>query len=146
MSSPKNTFTQLKQNLGAHGVKATSQRLVIYQCLLEASNHPTAEEIFDAIKTQNPSISLGTVYKTLDTLVAAGLAKKVQTVNDVFRFDGKVHNHSHLYCTKTNKIIDFEDEELHELLENYFQKKQLSNFKIQDFQVQITGEWLEKSK
>ncbi|RYD69309.1 MAG: transcriptional repressor, partial [Sphingobacteriales bacterium] len=97
-------------------------------------------EIFDTIKEHNPSISLGTVYKTLDTLVEVGLAKKVQTVNDVFRFDGKTHHHSHLYCTKTNKIIDFEDDELHDLIENYFRKKQLSNFKIQDFQVQITGE------
>lgn len=140
MSKPENTFAQLKLNLSSHGVKATSQRLVIYQALLNTFSHPTAEEIFDSIKIQNPSISLGTVYKTLDTLVEAGLAKKVQTVNDVFRFDGKVHNHSHLYCTKTNKIIDFEDEELHDLIENYFLKKKLNNFKIQDFQVQITGE------
>mgnify|MGYP001627250814 CR=1 FL=1 len=140
MPKPENTFAQLKLNLTSHGVKATSQRLVIYQALLGSSNHPTAEEIFEAIKKRNPSISLGTVYKTLDTLVEAGLAKKVQTVNDVFRFDGKVHNHSHLYCTKTNRIIDFEDNELHDLIENYFRKKNISNFKIQDFQVQITGE------
>jgi Fur family peroxide stress response transcriptional regulator len=132
----------LKSRLTEHGIKATIQRIVIYQALLNTDEHPTAEKIYDRIKTEHPSISLGTVYKTLDTLVEAGLAHKVKTVDDVQRFDARVESHSHLYCTKSNKIVDFDDSELRGLLENYFRKKNISDFKISDIQLQINGEFV----
>ena len=130
----------IKKRLNEHGVKATPQRMVIYEALMSSEEHPSAEKIYDRIKEQHPSISLGTVYKTMDTLVEAGLAKKVKTADDILRFDGKLHGHGHLHCTRTNKIMDYEDAELQKLLEDYFQKKRLKNFKIHEFQVQINGE------
>jgi Fur family peroxide stress response transcriptional regulator len=48
-------------------------------------------------------------------------------------------NHHHLYCAQTDRIEDFEDDELNELLHNYFQKKAIKNFQIQDIKLQITG-------
>lgn len=131
---------EIKQKLTAAGLKATTQRLVIYEAVLNTYAHPTADVIFEMISNQHPSIALGTVYKTLDVLVDAGLVRKVKTGDDVLRFDARIDDHSHLYCTKTNRILDYEDPELKDLLSAYFAKKQITNFKVTDFQVQINGE------
>lgn len=135
---------EIKQKLTETGLKATTQRLVIYEAVLNTKEHPTADAIFEMIKEQHPSIALGTVYKTLDVLVEAGLVRKVKSGDDILRFDARIDDHSHLYCTKTNRILDYEDPELTDLLSAYFAKKQIHNFKVTDFQVQISGELLEK--
>ena len=139
-------FQSLKEHLSGHGLKVTSQRLVIYQALLQTEEHPSAEKIFEKISQEHPSISLATVYKTLETLVESGLAKKVKTANDLLRFDAKTGNHNHLYCSNTDQIIDFDDPELQTILEGYFAKKKFQNFKVNDFQLQVNGEILDKDK
>jgi len=136
----------LKERLSQQGVKVTSQRLVIYQSLLMQYDHPSAEMVFERIKPSHPSISLATVYKTLDALVAAGLAKKVKTGDDLLRFDAKTENHNHLYCTNTSQIIDFEDDELQSLIADYFSQRKFENFKMNDFQLQINGEIIQAGK
>ncbi len=139
-------FQSLKEELSSHGLKVTSQRLVIYQSLLMAEDHPSADMIFDRIKEMHPSISLGTVYKTMETLVDAGLAKKVKTSDDLLRFDAKTGLHNHIYCSNTDQIMDFDDPELQSLLEDYFSKRKFKNFKVTDFQLQVNGEILDKNK
>lgn len=129
-----------------HGLKATIQRIVIMQCLLSRHDHPTAEIIAEEIRKEQPSISLATVYKTLDSLVQAGLARKVKTGDDKFHFDPKLDNHSHIYCSNTNQIFDLEDEELHTLLADFFERRKIANFKLHDFQVQINGEIISPEK
>lgn len=129
----------LKEALGAAGLKATHQRLVIYQCLMEAQNHPTAEDIFDRIKAAYPSISLGTVYKTLDTFVESSLIQKVPVSENKMRYDARMDSHSHIYCTNTGEILDFHDHELELLIAAYLAKKNIHNLSIQDFNLQIRG-------
>ncbi len=141
----KYTPEEVKKKLTEAGLKATQQRIVIYACLLADEGHPTADKIYDKIKVKNPSISLGTVYKTLDSFAETGLVKRVNTGEDVYRFDAKIHGHDHLFDTKTNRIIDYEDNELHSLLEDYFARKNIQDFKITGFQVNITGEITEKN-
>jgi Fur family transcriptional regulator, peroxide stress response regulator len=140
MSVREKNIIDLRQKLAERGLKATPQRMIIFQILMSSHEHPSAELIFEKIKNTHPGISLGTVYKTLETLVEAGLAKKVKTAGDVLRFDAKTSSHSHLYCTKTSRILDYEDEDLHALLEDYFRRKNIKNFNISDIQVQINGE------
>ena len=146
IGSISHDFQSLKEHLSSHGLKVTSQRLAIYQTLLKSEEHPSAEKIFEKIGLEHPSISLATVYKTLETLVEAGLAKKVKTANDLLRFDAKTGNHNHLYCSNTDQIIDFDDPELQTMLESYFAKKKFRNFKVKDFQLQVNGEILDKDK
>ena len=139
-------FQSLKERLSSHGLKVTSQRLVIYQCLLLSEDHPSAEMIYEKIRAAHPSISIGTVYKTMDTLVEAGLAKKVKTDDDLLRFDAKTGYHNHLYCSNTDQIMDFDDPELQSILEDYFSKTKFKNFMVTDFQLQVNGEILDKNK
>lgn len=132
-----NRFTNVKEALSNAGLKATQQRLVIYQCLMAAKNHPTAEDIFEQVRPGNPTISLGTVYKTLETLVESKLVQKVPVSENKMRYDARMDTHSHIYCTNTGEIIDYHDHELETLLREYFAGKELKNLTIEDFNLQI---------
>ncbi len=130
------------QKLKDKGLKVTPQRIAIYNAVLKLKNHPTAENIVDAIKTDYPSISVGTVYKVLNVLVDVGLLKKVKSDKDVMRYDAMLDHHHHLYCNDTDRIEDYEDEELDSLVKKYFEKKKIKNFKIEDFKLQISGQFI----
>lgn len=132
-----NRLNSLKEALSHAGLKATQQRLVIYQCLMFSKNHPTAEDIFEQIRPENPSISLGTVYKTLETLVESKLVQKVPVSENKMRYDARMEAHSHIYCTNTGEIIDFQDHELEALLRAYFAGKNIKNLTIENFNLQI---------
>ena len=62
------------------------------------------------------------------------------------RYDYVNEKHHHLYCTETERIENYYDEELDKLLENYMKKKTIPNFKIKDIRLQITGTFTEKQK
>lgn len=63
------TSEYFREQLKAKGLKITPQRIAIYEAVVELKNHPTAENIIDYIKTNHPNVSVGTVYKVLDSLV-----------------------------------------------------------------------------
>lgn len=128
---------QLKQN----GLKVTPQRVAIYEAVVKLKNHPTAEKIIDYIKKNHPNISVGTVYKVLDSLVENQLLKKVKNEKDVMRYDAIMQQHHHLYCTETERIEDFEDSDLDKLITEYFKQKKIKGFKVKDITLQITGEF-----
>jgi Fur family peroxide stress response transcriptional regulator len=131
---------QLKETLDACGVKVTHQRLVILEAVIKSTNHPTAEQVFEYISKKNPSISLGTVYKTLEIFVAKGLIGKVNTPDGIMRYDGIVEVHNHLFCENTKEIVDFKDEDLLNMISSYLEKKRIENFDIKNIRLHITGE------
>jgi Fur family peroxide stress response transcriptional regulator len=130
-----------REKLQEKGLKVTPQRVAIFEAILQLDNHPTADDIISFIKKNHPNISVGTVYKVLDTLVENNLLKKVKTEKDIMRYDPYLTNHHHLYCAETERIEDFEDEKLNELISDYFKKYKIKNFKIQDIKLQITGKF-----
>ncbi len=130
---------QIAKKLSALGLRVTPQRIAILEAVTTLDNHPTAEQIIEYIKKNYPSISVGTVYKVLDSFVMNGLLKKVKTDGGIMRFDPLLKKHHHLYCKETDRIEDFEDEELDELIKTYLKKKGIKNFKIKDFKIEITG-------
>ncbi|MFD2248168.1 Fur family transcriptional regulator [Pontibacter ruber] len=141
------TRDELRQRLTACGLKATHQRIVVFEAVTELhGHHPTAEDVYQRLKPANPSISLGTVYKTLDTFTETGLIRRVLSEEGGKRYDSNTITHSHIYCSKTKEIVDFEDEELHELLTEFFSKRNLENFEIKGFSVQLTGNKVEPDK
>lgn len=136
----KLTNLEIKARLTDSKLKATYQRIVIYEALLRLG-HPTAESIYEYIRGKYPSISLATVYKTLETFGKAGLVIKVQSNGEKHRYDANMESHNHLYCKKTGRIIDYKDEELEQLIHDHLKKKKLDkNFKINNIHLQITGE------
>jgi Fur family peroxide stress response transcriptional regulator len=130
-----------RENLKDKGLKVTPQRVAIFDAIIELDNHPTAEDIIEFIKKNHPNISVGTVYKVLDTFVENNFIKKVKTEKDVMRYDPHLTNHHHLYCSETERIEDFEDEILNALINDYFKQNKIENFKIKDIKLQITGKF-----
>lgn len=102
-----NNFTILTNTLKQSGLRLTPQRIAICKVLAETNHHPTASSIYEKIKPEYPSLSLGTVYNTLEILVAHG---KVNVLGDAG--DGKVHfdpetkPHINLACIQCHQIID----------------------------------------
>lgn len=131
----------LREKLREKGLKVTPQRVAIFEAIVKLKNHPTAENIIEYIKTNHPNISVGTVYKVLDSLVDNELLSKVKTEKDIMRYDAVLSNHHHLYCAETDRIEDYEDEKLNKLLSDYFKKNKIENFKVEDIKLQITGKF-----
>lgn len=119
---------------------------MVYKALLTTDIHPSAEWIYDEVKKELPGISIGTVYRVLDTLTAAGLAKKVDTTNGQARYDAKNTPHHHIYIKNTDQIKDFENEELNHLLEQFFREKKIKNFKITEIKLQVNGEVIDPAQ
>ena len=135
------TSEYFREQLKAKGLKITPQRIAIYEAVVELKNHPTAENIIDYIKTNHPNVSVGTVYKVLDSLVENQLLKKVKNEKDIMRYDAIMQKHHHLYCSETDKIEDFKDPELDKIIADYFSKKKIKGFKVKGISLQITGEF-----
>jgi Fur family peroxide stress response transcriptional regulator len=132
---------EIADKLSEKGLRVTPQRIAIFTAIIKLSNHPTAEHIIAYIKENHPNISVGTVYKVLDSLVESHLLKKVKTESGIMRYDPLPVNHHHLYCEETDRIEDYEDEQLDELIIQYFEKKGIKNFKIENIQLHITGKF-----
>ena len=134
----------IQEKLKEKGLKVTPQRIAIYNAVANLENHPTVENIVDLIKTDYPNISVGTVYKVLNVLVDIGLLKKVKSEKDVMRYDAILEHHHHLYCVDTDRIEDYEDEQLNVLVKEHFNQKKIKNFEIIKFKLQITGKFKNK--
>lgn len=97
------------------GMNVTPQRIAVYEELLKSEKHPTPEMVFKAVKRSMPSLSLATIYKSLDALEKIGLVQAVEIDSDSRRYDANMNRHHHLVCTKCRKVIDFYDENLDHL-------------------------------
>ena len=135
-------LTEIRNSLISKGLRVTPQRLSIFEAIIKLRNHPTAEEIIAFIRQDQPNIATGTVYKVLDSLAENGLISKVKTEKDIMRYDAMMVNHHHLYCVDSDKIKDYVDEELDELISGYFAKKEIAGFKIEDIKLQINGKFI----
>ncbi|MEZ5056926.1 MAG: Fur family transcriptional regulator [Saprospiraceae bacterium] len=133
----KDIATQLSQK----GLRVTPQRIAILSAIHTLNNHPTAENIIEYIKDNHPNISVGTVYKVLDSFVESHLIKKVKTDVGIMRYDPLHANHHHLFCNDSDRIEDYEDDQLDALINDYFEKKGIKNFKIENIQLHITGKF-----
>jgi Fur family transcriptional regulator, peroxide stress response regulator len=137
---------EISSHLFAKGLKVTPQRMAILDAIIKLNNHPTAENIVDYIRKNHPNISVATVYKVVEVLVENKLIKKVKTEKDVMRYDAIMESHHHIYCSETDRIEDYFDDDLNRLLENYFRKKQIPDFEVEDIKLQIIGKYSKENK
>jgi Fe2+ or Zn2+ uptake regulation protein len=96
----------LREALEAGGHRFTEQRLAVFRHLLSTEAHPTADEVFGAVRQEVPVISLATVYKSLETLVGVGLAMKLTYGDGSARYDGRTDPHHHARCLVCSRIVD----------------------------------------
>lgn len=84
------------------------KRDAILNCLRMSREHPSAETLFQQLKTEIPGLSMGTVYRNLNLFKQQGLAMSVATVAGVERFDGNTCPHVHFICNDCGAVIDLE--------------------------------------
>jgi Fur family peroxide stress response transcriptional regulator len=132
--------------LAENDLRITPQRIAVLEVVLTLENHPDADRVIDYIRINYPHVSIGTVYKNLETFVKKGILKKVKTDDDKMRYDAIPDRHHHLYCTESDRIEDYYDNELIELIDNYLKKKKIPDFKIEDVKLQIVGKFLKPKK
>jgi Fur family transcriptional regulator, peroxide stress response regulator len=130
--------------LTGNGLKITPQRMAVLEVLLASKNHPTAESIHKLVLNSIPGISATTIYNTLDTFVEKGLVKRVQTEADVMRYEPVSEHHHHLYSSASDRMEDYYDPALDELLTEYFKKKEIGNFSIREIRLQLMGDFRDK--
>src|SRR4030042_6559969 len=90
-----------------HGLKITPQRTAIYQELLKAKDHPSADMIYKKIAKKIPNISFDTVNRTLLTFSKIGITNIVEGYGQPKRYDPDMDTHHHFRCIQCNSIIDF---------------------------------------
>jgi Fur family transcriptional regulator, peroxide stress response regulator len=112
MAPLKGNITGFAQAFRKAGLRLTHQRLEIYRELTEATDHPTAEMLHRRLRERIPTLSLDTVYRTLATLAAHGMLKRVETAESLARFDATKHRHHHIICKQCNEIMDFQWQQL----------------------------------
>ena len=99
--------TELTAMFRARGLKMTPQRLCIFGVLHANESHPTAEAVYAAASAQMPTISLKTVYQTLNDLAEMGEISMLDLGTGSARFDPNVESsHHHLVCTRCGKVRD----------------------------------------
>ncbi len=84
------------------------QRESILQYLRSTTCHPTAETIYQNIRLENPSISLGTVYRNLALLAEIGEIQKLSDFEGSDRFDWNTTLHYHFICRECRSVSDLD--------------------------------------
>lgn len=99
----------------AKKVPLTHQRLAVYEELTGRRDHPSAEALYESLKKAYPSLSLATVYKTLQTLHQLGMVARVDSPTAQARYDAIVETHHHAVCAACGSIQDLFDPRLDKL-------------------------------
>lgn len=102
------TPDELTDLFRAQGLKGTPQRQAIFRILHESSGHPTAEAVHAAVAGDMPTISLRTVYQTLNDLAAMGELVALDLGTGSSRFDPTLDGHHHLVCDRCGRVTDVE--------------------------------------
>jgi Fur family peroxide stress response transcriptional regulator len=95
--------------LRSKGYKATPQRIAICRIALNSRAHPSAQQVYDEVKKIHPTVSLATVYKTLEVLRDLDLVQEISFPKGQARFDSYMNPHINLICLKCDCITDLDD-------------------------------------
>lgn len=118
------------------GLAVTIQRRTVFEALSARRDHPTADQVYDAVKDRIPGLSRTTVYRVLEALVDAGFVRKVHHAGGVARFDPVTHRHHHLVCEACGRLVDLDDAAVPALR---LPEARGSGFRIKDYSVSFLG-------
>jgi len=127
----------LRKALESSGQRFTEQRAAVFRHLSASEDHPTADEVFLAVRGDLPGISLATVYKSLETLVGCGLASKLTYSDGSARYDGRTDPHHHARCRECGQVLDIDgtlsDDQLRVLRANS------EGFMVTGYRLELSG-------
>ena len=95
--------------LRKRGYKATPQRIAVCRIALSSRGHPSTQQVYAEVKKIHPTVSLATVYKTLQILRDLGLVQELNFPKGQARFDSYMKPHINLICIKCGNISDLDN-------------------------------------
>lgn len=134
---------RLRHLLEAAGWRYTRQRAAVYEFLRSAHSHPTAEEVYAAVRLQIPKISLATVYKALEALVDSQIVDKINSGDGPARYDCRHDPHYHLRCLESGEVRDlpthFDAELLAKLDPDLVENLARQGFHVTGYRLEVLG-------
>ena len=107
---------QLIAKLREKGFRITPQRLAICEFVLSSKEHPTVDQVYQAVQKKHPTISLATIYQTLHLLTEMRMLQELGFSNGSSRYDPNKSPHINIICKNCGKIQDYESEKVREFL------------------------------
>lgn len=107
----------LETRCAQRGLKLTGQRRVVLKVLEDSSDHPSVEQVYERARILNPSISMATVYRTLNLLAEFGIAVAHDFGASFARYEINENHHDHLIDVETGRVVEFTDPALEALKE-----------------------------
>ncbi|SFM02835.1 peroxide-responsive transcriptional repressor PerR [Salibacterium qingdaonense] len=117
-------------------VRMTPQRHAILEYLYETMNHPTADDIYKALESKFPNMSVATVYNNLRVFKNVGIVKELTYGDSSSRFDCVTTDHYHIICSDCGKIVDFHYPGLDEV---ETLAEQVTGFQVHNHRMEIYG-------
>jgi Fe2+ or Zn2+ uptake regulation protein len=117
-------------------LRETQQRKIILEELKKTSSHPTADELFQKVRSRLPKISLGTVYRNLELLSDEGIIKKIELAGTQRRYDGNTNKHYHIRCIYCNRVDDIKIKYLANMEKEFFAT---TDYKILGHRLEFIG-------
>ncbi|HEY6073665.1 MAG TPA: Fur family transcriptional regulator, partial [Anaerolineales bacterium] len=106
-------LTKLTQALHQAGLRLTPQRIAISRLLANTNRHPTASMIYEQLRPEYSSLSLATVYNTLDTLTQLGMINELGAAgDDAIHYDADTSPHVNLACIRCHQVIDLPSQQV----------------------------------
>ncbi|HMK37294.1 MAG TPA: transcriptional repressor [Desulfomonilaceae bacterium] len=137
MNAPSDRMAQMLAKLKKHNFRITPQRLAVLKILAASADHPSVEQIYEAVKEEFPTTSLATVYKIVALLKELDEILELGFPDQSNRYDGNMpFPHPHVICTKCKKIMDPELSSFNELKEEISMK---TGFKISHHRLDFFG-------
>jgi Fur family ferric uptake transcriptional regulator len=93
------------ERLRRAGGRVTAQRLLVADALTALGRQVTAGELYDHLRHRHPTIGRATVFRTLEALVAAGAARRLERDGHVYAYVScRPEHHHHLACDRCGRV------------------------------------------
>ena len=135
-------MSPLERRCSEAGLKMTGQRKVILKVLHEAEDHPSVETVYERAKEIDSSISIATVYRTLNLLDELDLVIRHEFKESFSRYEVNMEHHHHLIDLETGNVVEFQNDELEKL------KEKIANelgYDLVDHRLELYGRKIKKS-
>lgn len=124
--------------IGQRRLRSSRQRTVVLDALRDTTSHPTADEIYAVVRAEMPRISLGTVYRNLETLAELGEVQKLEFAGVQRRYDGCTSPHLHVRCDECGRVADVKSAPLPKIKE-VIPADLETEFKVTGMRLELSG-------
>jgi Fe2+ or Zn2+ uptake regulation protein len=131
------TGTSTADRLRAAGERVTRQRLAVADALAAFGRQITAQDLYGRLRRTDPTIGRATVFRTLESLVASGVARRLELDGHVYGYVAcRAGHHHHLACDRCGRVEEIDEAYIRPVAERVAANL---GFRIDDARVDFYG-------